>query len=482
MKISRLEDPSDLLSPILVKEFRQGVRGNIFTGAFLLLHGLMVLAMAVNLIDMDAAVMRALFWTLLGVAIGGFVPLSGLAVVSTEKELKTLEPMLLTHLSPRAIVFGKWASLAVQNLILGVSVAPYLLLRYFMGGLDFSFEAWASLDLALTAGVVTALTVGFSAMGLSAVFRRVACLVLLGPVVFLIQPFFMPRFSAMIASNVAGPLVGIGLALLTIVLMIEAGAWQIAPAADRSSAVARIAILVWLPLAGVAIADLSAATGLHSQLQWPAGIWTALLAGFVVIASLCEPQSALPSVYGPFFGRGPLRRAAGWILSPGWAAGVVFAIVITGGACLAVWLANRDAIDGREIVSVLATLLLPVTFMRRIPRLRPAAAYIVAQVLSFGLGAVSPFAEALGAHTVAVATAWLLALSPIMRLVMRSEQPTLVPEPLDWVGWGVSAAIVVAAFVQAARALRETEQRVIDRLAKPAPEDASPPASNVNAA
>ena len=28
----RLEDPTDLLSPILVKEFRQGVRGNIFTG------------------------------------------------------------------------------------------------------------------------------------------------------------------------------------------------------------------------------------------------------------------------------------------------------------------------------------------------------------------------------------------------------------------------------------------------------------------
>jgi len=60
-----------------VKEFRQGLRGNIFTGAFLLLHGLLVLAMAIGLVSLDASAIAGMFWTLVIATTAGLVPLSG---------------------------------------------------------------------------------------------------------------------------------------------------------------------------------------------------------------------------------------------------------------------------------------------------------------------------------------------------------------------------------------------------------------------
>ena len=47
----RDRDLSDLLSPILVKEVRQGVRGQVFSGSCLLLQVLMLLVMAVALTE-----------------------------------------------------------------------------------------------------------------------------------------------------------------------------------------------------------------------------------------------------------------------------------------------------------------------------------------------------------------------------------------------------------------------------------------------
>jgi hypothetical protein len=303
------------------------------------------------------------------------------------------------------------------------------------------------------------------------------------PLSILINIFFSPLLLP-IGGSLNGAWVVVGLAVLTIVLMMEAGTWQIAPAADRTSSVARAATIVWLPCAGVAIGALASGS-MPVQLQVSTAIWTGILVGFVVIGSLCEPQSTIPSVYAGFFGRGPIRRLLGWVLAPGWASGVMFTIAVTLGAGLALLAPHRSTFSAREVLAVLAALLLPVPIMRTTvaQRLRPAAAYVVVQVLSFGVGVISPFAEALSAHTVAVLTAWLLPLSPVMSLVMHSEQPVLVPDLLDWMGWGVSGAIVLAAFVQAARALNATERRVRQRARpEPTPEDESPPASAASAA
>jgi hypothetical protein len=250
--------------------------------------------------------------------------------------------------------------------------------------------------------------------------------------------------------------------------MVEAGTWQIAPVAARSSARARLLILLWLPLLGLALGRIAAHAGLSMNQQGPAVVWTALLLGFVVIGSLCEPQPSIVGVYTPYLGRGGLRRAAGLVLAPGWASGVVYVALVVGGVALTAWVLYPENVDRREIVSVLAAVLLPVTFMRRIPRARPPVVYVASQLVSFGLGAVSPLAELMGVHGLAVAAAWLLPLSPVMRLVMRAEQPDLVPDVLDWTGWAVSAVIVLAALVVAARELRATERRVLASRAVPA--------------
>lgn len=444
---------SDLLSPILVKELRQGVRGHVFTGAFLLLHGLMVLTLCVSLIEPSASQgMTVMFWLLLALPVGVLIPLSGMQAVSSESVLKALEPMLLTRLKPRGIVFGKWASLAVQNLILIVSIAPYVLLRYFLGGIQIADELWGLVVLVIGAGVVTAITVGLSAFGLSVFFRWLVCLPLLNAVSTLVISMFSDQWTALGGSSVTSPALGAGLAALTMLVMMEAGAWQIAPAADRSSSLARAAMLLWLPVVAVTL------SATHNRVRAQVALWTGLLLLLVVLGSLCEPQSTIPSVYSRYFARGRLRRAAGWLLAPGWASGVIFAAVAAASACFALRPAHRDLTSPEVMLAIGGQLFLPLAILPYLtfPKLRRVAWYLILQLASFGAGAVAPFASGLGAAALAHAGAWLMPLSPIMSLAMESEQPELTPAAVDALSMIVAGAAVVLALAQAVRTLRRT--------------------------
>jgi ABC-type transport system involved in multi-copper enzyme maturation permease subunit len=463
---------SDMLSPILVKEFRQGVRGNIFTGAFLLLHGLMVLTMCLMLIEPSASQgMTAMFWVLLGLPVGVLIPLSGMQAVSSETTLKTLEPMLLTRLSPRGIVFGKWASLAVQNLILLVSIAPYFLLRYFLGGLQIAEEFRGIVVLVASSTVVTAVTVGLSAFNLSVFFRWLAFIPLMNMAFGVAVGLLANQWTAMGPTSYAAPALNVGLAVLTMLVMIEAGAWQIAPAADRSSAVARGAMLLWLPIVGLTLDNL------HSRVRTPVALWTGLLLLLVVLGTLCEPQSTIPGVYSRYFARGWLRRLAGLLLAPGWPSGVLFAIVTSVGACFALQSAHRDLTSPEVILATVAQILLPLVLMPHItfPRLRPAAWYLIIQIASFSAGAMAPFGSELESPTLAHAAAWLVPLSPIMGLVMESEQPELTPVAVDTLSVIVACGIILLTLVQAVRALRRSVQLV--RRSAPEAAGASVPAA-----
>jgi hypothetical protein len=63
-------------------------------------------------------------------------PLRALVSISDEQKASTLDLVQLTSLSSWKIVWGKWSALAGQTLLLAVSLLPYELLSYFMGGYD----------------------------------------------------------------------------------------------------------------------------------------------------------------------------------------------------------------------------------------------------------------------------------------------------------------------------------------------------------
>jgi hypothetical protein len=141
--LDRLENASDWLSPIVVKEVRQAVRGREFHYSFAitLLVGLAVAFFgAADALGGSgtsgrwtfAALMGCL--TLLGLAV---VPLGAFSALRNERLEQTLELITLSALSPRRVVIGKLLAQGVKLATLFAGLAPFIAMSFLLGGIDF---------------------------------------------------------------------------------------------------------------------------------------------------------------------------------------------------------------------------------------------------------------------------------------------------------------------------------------------------------
>lgn len=133
--------PGDLVSPILIKEVRQGMRTRVFLASFLFLQGFLLCALAKQMVEMKRAVGSMgddfpYFWVALGVMLVLVLPARGLASISVERGEHTLELLQLTGLSAWQIVVGKWLALVAQTILLSITVLPYVMVRYFLGATE----------------------------------------------------------------------------------------------------------------------------------------------------------------------------------------------------------------------------------------------------------------------------------------------------------------------------------------------------------
>ena len=156
------DNPPDFLSPMVVKELRQGMRSRSFATVFLAAQMLFALMVLMDLNDGNGAPHR--LWTLLVLAAYFIFPLLGMGALAAEMNGNTLELVLLTRLSPLQIAAGKWLTLAAQSGLTALTVLPYLAIFYFRGGVDI-----AQLLLSLLAIVCFSATGIAVAVGLSAV-------------------------------------------------------------------------------------------------------------------------------------------------------------------------------------------------------------------------------------------------------------------------------------------------------------------------
>lgn len=454
-------EPSDWLSPILVKELRQGVRGHVFTGAFLLLHALMLFAMGIALVERGETGMRgastAFFWFLITIPVIAILPASGGVALSGERAQRTLEPMLLTGLSARRIVFGKWISITTQAAVLLVSVLPYTLLRYFLGGVNLTEELAGLADVFGCSVMLAAIFVGLSPAPLSPLFRWLLSVAVGGFFGFLFQVLFASAvLGTRLRPDAALAGAAIALLLLTIVAALEAGTLQVAPPAETRPGLVRAAALLALVAANLRLPASPSDVGpaLH--------LWALPLAAAVVVGSLCERRQDLPSLYAPLLGRGPGRFAVGVLFGPGWPSGVFFALVAV---ALVFVLPNRLPMGGslvRDVIGLAGALLLPVAVREWLfPRTRRTLVwYLLLQVLALGTAALPAAAVLAGSSGVlgddALLTDFTLAvasLSPLSYLLVRDHVP-LAPAFVEWMFYAVSAAAILGALVKAVLALR----------------------------
>lgn len=133
-------DLSDALNPVLVKELRQGLKSRSFAAAFLAMQFLMVGCVCFHVLVRDnadlAMAVNVAFWACSGLPLVIFLPLVAIGAIHAENRQETMSLLLLTRLSPWRMVTGKWSALMAQSTLIASSVLPYVVIRYFLGGID----------------------------------------------------------------------------------------------------------------------------------------------------------------------------------------------------------------------------------------------------------------------------------------------------------------------------------------------------------
>ena len=329
----RLDDFPDRFSPMLVKELRQGLRGKTFVAVFLVLQallGLILLTAGAAATDQRAGefVSRVVF-VFFSLSVLVIQPLRGVGALSSEIRGNTIDLMVLTRLGALRIVLGKWVAIVSQSALLTATIFPYLILRYYLGGMNLFAELMLVLMIfALSAGL-TALTVGISACN---------SILIRGLIPVLGTPFLTFGIFGVGFNRELGELIGIcslsdsreTFALLGFLLLVvhlgwsalSLGASLIAPMAENHSTVRRLIALCVIVLAPFLMRAMNAD---HDVVPM---FWF-LFAAPAVGTALAEIENPVSTIYRPFVRKGFFGKLAGGLLYPGWPSGVVFTIVVS---------------------------------------------------------------------------------------------------------------------------------------------------------
>ncbi len=315
----------DGISPMLVKELRQGMRSKALIISLFLLQGLLIFNAIVGLVstsDGDLSGTTAGFWTILGLPLLMILPLSALGGIGNEIKANTLDLVFLTRLTATRIVLGKWIAVVVQSVLLALTVLPFIALRYYLGGINVTADLSAAGLMLVGSALLSAFTVALSSYPA----KIVRFFIILGFVFSLqmIGPLFMfggGRFGLIgIWSDWSSVAAVVVVVPLFVLLMIEVGAMRIAPVAENHAGLTRLLALLVLLVTGTA--------GLLSaRAAWMIVAGQVFVTPFC-IAALCERPPTVPGVFRSLVRRGGVGNLLSRIFTPGWHTGFLYVLLV----------------------------------------------------------------------------------------------------------------------------------------------------------
>lgn len=327
MSTHAITDFPDRLSPMVVKELRQGLRMRSFGGIFVTLHILLVLITLMGGASSNHDSINWLFDGLITVILCLIFPLRGFAALAQEMNSGTLDMLVLTRLSAWRIVLGKWASTVLLALLIAVSLVPYVVSRYMFGGVDLAGEL-ADLFLKWLGGaVLTAAVVCLSTIRQQWLRSLIIGIPLIG---FSFFGFFFSLILGMggPATRVTGGFskvpgvtgwLLVPLALWVIFGLLGVATTRIAPLSSLFPVFKRV-----VHLAAVSIV-------LAAAWWFGSGATLAMPMLFLIMTDvILENNGDVPSVHAAFVRRGMLGRVAAWFFTPGWTSGFFFSLIVVG--------------------------------------------------------------------------------------------------------------------------------------------------------
>ncbi|MFD0892021.1 hypothetical protein KBB96_11390 [Luteolibacter ambystomatis] len=330
----RPDDFPDRFSPMLVKELRQGLRAKTFVIVFLILQGLLGLILLVASAGATSArageKVSQIVFVFFSLAVLVVQPLRGIGALAGEIRGQTIDLMVLTRLSAMRIVLGKWVAIVSQSALITATIFPYLILRYYFGGMSLFPELLAVLMVLFVSAGFTAITVGISGSA-SVMVRGIIPIIAAIPLIMCIFEFGfggeLGELIGLFTFTDTGKTCALLLFIITTIHiswnMLSLGASAIAPHAENHATPRRLAALAVLVVAPV----LMHAADIHSEEAIV--IWL-ILAALPIAIALTENTPLVHAIAIRFARRGAVGRLAGRILYPGWPSGVMFTIAASG--------------------------------------------------------------------------------------------------------------------------------------------------------
>ncbi len=349
LPFERVNEFPDRLSPMLVKELRQGMRTSSFVILFVLLQAILTIVLLIasllGLSDITSDTSSAgrfvtgfiLVIYSLGVLV--FQPLRGISAIATEVRENTIDLMTLTSLTAWRIVFGKWLSIVSQSALIAGTVLPYLIISYFFGGMQMFPELTLWLALFVVSGALTAITVGISAVG-NAIVRGLLVVggsaLIMGCLLFTFIPH-IPHLIEMLAftrgDQTLSVIAFLVAACYICYFFLELGTTAIAPSSENRATRKRLIGLGVLALCYLLLRPTGESIALFTALG---------ITGCIALDLFSERANFPPIVCQKFLRLGVLGRIAGRFLYPGWGTGSLFFLALTVVLCMLIYLTNSN--------------------------------------------------------------------------------------------------------------------------------------------
>ena len=354
-----LLDFSERLSPMLVKELRQGMRSPMFVWGLIVMNLFLAFTVWLTVLEPEEKAYHLGFFGAYCILVCGLLPLRAAGALHDELKENTIDTLVMTRLTGWRITLGKWLAVVAQQCLAAITVLPYLIVRYFAGGIDVPMElAWLGIFLLAGMGSSAVLT------GLSWIkyflFRAAIMMGVTfavgGFCVTVLEDIFGNRKNYMLDDMYDQFGWRIFPLLLAPVLhfaffSLDLGASKVGSLVENRSTrrrlvgVGAIAFYGWIGLPGLASSG-SSSIFFHSRgvlflFSMMFGSGTLFL---ILLQALLEKPVHLVSMVIPWVKRGWWGRLAGRFLYPGWPSGVFFSgtllLLGSGLALLVLWQAQ----------------------------------------------------------------------------------------------------------------------------------------------
>jgi len=326
-------DFGDWIPPMMVKELRQGLRTSRFVAPFAILQSLLVMTLLITNSVASAEATSQLFWAIVAGVLVLILPGRGYTALPAESKSSSLGLLALTGISSFRITLGIWLALVAQIVLTATTILPYVLLRYFAGGVHVSDELTCLLVLVMLAALATAMAVAASAVP-SLILRCLLGLIITALAVRavaevldwlehdggLLSLFRQSADSPLEAAKLTALIAGFWTFLCYFIL--DMGASAVAPCQYHGAPRKRL-------IAFIVISCLFLLDVLKIDHEDALSNAVLIVLGLTCIDCLTEsPVTRDHTLLAPFLRYGRLGRWAAHLLAPGWATGIFFYLIL----------------------------------------------------------------------------------------------------------------------------------------------------------